>query len=1323
MAKPLAIDNSKLREEARQQRREQARLQQPPEKQPTKNLFGPPIPVSRPNDPTFEQLSNFFGSPVGADIWCFRSLSNNDCSPTDRSSQGHRPAVMRHGDARDATEHSNSRRAEHRQNESRHGGDAKQADARQGDTRHGDIKHRDSRPRDGRNIGSGEPTVRSSRPGRGTAVAAPLLDVEPSRQGVFEQFVKSSSKTPSTVESDGVATKALGARQSAAHGKTKHRTSSFNDSKSEELSSECRLTGFKPESQSKQQPAAYQSKCSSDSVPDPFQNVSPSSFPSGRMNGVRKEMNGSPPDRRTTFGKGNEKLSGDCVNGIHQGLDLNGKNSEVEKKLKLHISKEYEKCDDLVTKVLQAVTIRSPLTGILTPKKTDFPFSFPDATQQLSETIPEGFPSSDEDDGREVVMVDHGSVQRPERLCDYAGKTIPNQSSSVLHDLNISDSSDSENEQVEENSVAQRTPGCAGQSCATDPKLSWAVPSTGNAKGRRPSESSEASSTEGSCTSGSESDTSQSDNEDDGTVKQTGSAVKDENDEAEAKQFKRTSWEIKNFLPRGNDQVPFILSSSLPPSPPFAGVNRQMSNSGFDIDINDPIKEMYMMSPKQVLSPLTSDVERAESCHSPDVIYVICPSSPKIPLSPRIAVNGPRPVDLPADLSRMDSLPSSVRESKSCAFSPEHGSSFLAPISGVEYHAGNPSVIVRIRRSYILKKAKKAKHGDSASNDICGTTGTTQVGTLAVSSRSATPRSQAQTGRGPDVLGYSPESAVKSNGSLALDTSMPKNSSCHSSHTRMPESTPEQTSIALVPSSFELMSAARKESGIESSPAKCNQDETATDIMYPISSKATKRKLDDIGRLDSKKICDRRKEDRKSQPSQLQNGNPNNSQRLLVVAPDFKIEPKSPTVNGEDNNSRSSSSSSSSHVQKRTERTKSQNGRSRPDDKTRKTSSEKVNGKVSDSETLNSVSSRSAKGSTPVVNGIGESPSNPNPDICGENGLSISGDLDDIGKRTRDHDGDVDRLTFGQKNSLNGIKRFKFEPEKLESSDFYMRNARRLKHEGDSRPDKFVKVLNYTESVLAFFCHCSALEAEHAELARVQKMYQDTLALCQYVVRVMESVVGPEKYHLIAINLRIQAIINLRLYSIRKADVAKLKSVLDEHNKSHMSKPLQIPSPYQTNHLHSTNNTPIAAAAVSWNHANGTPSPRSPRPSPSPAGSIGSVGSAGSSNGDNTGMVKPLSVVNGHSLTSIVVPQRIHSVMMNFVNYMNYLHQCLDCWDQAEAILVTHPAVGDFFHSVDSEFGPIDLHSSALAIVHYASKVVTHVQSEVKRTSQVVRTD
>lgn len=43
--------------------------------------------------------------------------------------------------------------------------------------------------------------------------------------------------------------------------------------------------------------------------------------------------------------------------------------------------------------------------------------------------------------------------------------------------------------------------------------------------------------------------------------------------------------------------------------------------------------------------------------------------------------------------------------------------------------------------------------------------------------------------------------------------------------------------------------------------------------------------------------------------------------------------------------------------------------------------------------------------------------------------------------------------------------------------------------------------------------------------------------------------INMKKVHFLYFSLRIQAIINLRLYSIRKADVAKLKSVLDEHNK------------------------------------------------------------------------------------------------------------------------------------------------------------------------------
>lgn len=75
-------------------------------------------------------------------------------------------------------------------------------------------------------------------------------------------------------------------------------------------------------------------------------------------------------------------------------------------------------------------------------------------------------------------------------------------------------------------------------------------------------------------------------------------------------------------------------------------------------------------------------------------------------------------------------------------------------------------------------------------------------------------------------------------------------------------------------------------------------------------------------------------------------------------------------------------------------------------------------------QTANSVSDKSAKSATPVVNGIGESPSHPNPNICCDVGLS--GDHGDNKKRTADLD-DVNHLHFNQKN---GIKMVKYEPEK-----------------------------------------------------------------------------------------------------------------------------------------------------------------------------------------------------------------------------------------------------------------------------------------------------
>lgn len=87
--------------------------------------------------------------------------------------------------------------------------------------------------------------------------------------------------------------------------------------------------------------------------------------------------------------------------------------------------------------------------------------------------------------------------------------------------------------------------------------------------------------------------------------------------------------------------------------------------------------------------------------------------------------------------------------------------------------------------------------------------------------------------------------------------------------------------------------------------------------------------------------------------SQQRNGSSDVSQKL-PLAPDIKTELKSPIVNGDDSNSKlsslSSSSSSSVQLQRRTEKTKTQNGNARVEEKMRKTSTSKVNGKFANSE-------------------------------------------------------------------------------------------------------------------------------------------------------------------------------------------------------------------------------------------------------------------------------------------------------------------------------------------------------------------------------------
>lgn len=261
---------------------------------------------------------------------------------------------MRHAEQKQVidSKYNDTRQTEFRHGDARHRDtrhvDARSIDARHGDTRHSGARHRDSKPSNNQNIPSDEPVVnKSSRPGHGdTASSLDTGVAEPLRQGVFEQFVKSSLKTLSTANYDR-APKTSKSRQSVTEEKSKHRMSLSEDLKLDESSSVPARgsipTNSRPELHLKQpMTSSHRSNYSSSSGLDSSQTLSSSLLPR-KMNSVKNEANGSPFGHGAGFGNDFEKVSSGRVNGTFKNVDLNVKSLETEpKKLSLHFLKVHD---------------------------------------------------------------------------------------------------------------------------------------------------------------------------------------------------------------------------------------------------------------------------------------------------------------------------------------------------------------------------------------------------------------------------------------------------------------------------------------------------------------------------------------------------------------------------------------------------------------------------------------------------------------------------------------------------------------------------------------------------------------------------------------------------------------------------------------------------------------------------------------------------------------------------------------------------------------------------------------------------------------------
>ncbi|XP_016153744.1 PREDICTED: AF4/FMR2 family member 2 isoform X2 [Ficedula albicollis] len=235
----------------------------------------------------------------------------------------------------------------------------------------------------------------------------------------------------------------------------------------------------------------------------------------------------------------------------------------------------------------------------------------------------------------------------------------------------------------------------------------------------------------------------------------------------------------------------------------------------------------------------------------------------------------------------------------------------------------------------------------------------------------------------------------------------------------------------------------------------------------------------------------------------------------------------------------------------------------------------------------------------------------------------------------------------------------------LHNADYYMQEAKKLKHKADALLEKFGKAVNYADAALSFIECGNAMERDPLEAKSPYTMYSETVELIRYAMRLKNftgssATEGDKK--LAVLCYRCLSLLYLRMFKLKKDHAMKYSRSLMEYFKN-SSKASQAPSPWGSN-----------------GKSTETPSPMSLSPSP--------ISSAGSSTG----------TASSSSVGTITIPQRIHHMAASHVNITNNVLRSYEHWDMADKLTKENK---EFFLDLDSVMGPLTQHSSMTNLVRY----------------------
>uniref|UniRef100_A0A3B3V8Y7 AF4/FMR2 family, member 2 n=1 Tax=Poecilia latipinna TaxID=48699 RepID=A0A3B3V8Y7_9TELE len=258
---------------------------------------------------------------------------------------------------------------------------------------------------------------------------------------------------------------------------------------------------------------------------------------------------------------------------------------------------------------------------------------------------------------------------------------------------------------------------------------------------------------------------------------------------------------------------------------------------------------------------------------------------------------------------------------------------------------------------------------------------------------------------------------------------------------------------------------------------------------------------------------------------------------------------------------------------------------------------------------------------------------------------------------------------------------------RVHSAEYYMQEAKRLKHKADALTDKFGKAVNYADGALSFIECGNAMERDPLEAKSPYTMYSETVELIRYAMRLKNftshSATVLEKRLAVLCN-RCLSLLYLRMFHLKKDHAVK-------YSRSLMDKTPRLPAGFPSCLWDSP---PVCV----FSRVNGTPSPLSLSPSPAssggaPAAATGGGGASGSS-------------------SSVAIPQRIHHMAASHVNITNNILRSYEQWETADRLAADSR---DFFQDLDSAMGgALSQQSSMVELVRYIRQGLHWLRSEAQ---------